>query len=58
VKDIDARFYAYAGGDHLFLQTNWKAPNGRILAVDFAHPEREHWEEVVPESDTAIDAVA
>jgi prolyl oligopeptidase len=58
VKDIDARFYAYAGGNQLFLQTNWKAPNGRILAVDFAHPGRENWKEVVPESDAAIDAVA
>jgi len=58
VKDIDARFFPFAGGDHLFLQTNWQAPRGRVLAVDFAHPEREHWREVVPESDTAIDSVA
>jgi prolyl oligopeptidase len=28
-----------------------------VLAVDYAHPEREHWREVVPESDTAIDGV-
>jgi len=58
VKDIDARFFPFAGGDHLFLQTNWQSPRGRVLAVDFAHPEREHWREVVPESDTAIDSVA
>jgi prolyl oligopeptidase len=58
VKDIDARFLPYAGGDHLFLQTNWQAPRGRVLAVDFAHPERERWQQVVPESDTAIDGVA
>jgi prolyl oligopeptidase len=57
VKDIDARFFPYAGGDHLFLHTNWKAPHGRVLAVDYAHPEREKWQEVVPESDTAIDGV-
>jgi prolyl oligopeptidase len=58
VKDIDARFFPFPGGDHLFLQTNWKAPNGRVLAVDFAHPERERWQEVVHESDTAIDSIA
>jgi len=58
VKDIDARFFPFGGGDHLFLQTNWQSPRGRVLAVDFAHPEREHWREVVPESDTAIDSVA
>jgi prolyl oligopeptidase len=58
VKDIDARFFAYPGGDHLFLHTNWKAPLGRVLAVDYAHPERERWQEVVPETDMAIDGVA
>jgi prolyl oligopeptidase len=58
VKDIDARFFPYPGGDHLFLHTNWQAPHGRVLAVDYAHPEREHWREVVPESDTAIDGVS
>ena len=58
VKDLDARFFAFAGGDHLFLHTNWKAPHGRVLALDFADPSRERWREVVPESDTAIDNVA
>jgi prolyl oligopeptidase len=57
VKDIDARFFAFPAGDQLFLHTNWKAPHGRVLAVDFAHPEQEHWQEVVPETDTAIDNV-
>jgi prolyl oligopeptidase len=57
VKDLDARFFPYPGGDHLFLHTNWKAPHGRVLAVDYAHPERDNWQEVVPESDTAIDGV-
>ena len=57
VKDIDARFFPYPGGDHLFLHTNWQAPHGRVLSVDYADPKREHWREVVPESDTAIDGV-
>jgi prolyl oligopeptidase len=58
VKDLDARFFAFAGGDQLFLHTNWKAPHGRVLAVDFANPARDRWREVVPEGDTAIDNVA
>ena len=57
VKDIDARFFAFPGGDRLFLQTNWKAPNGRVLAVDFANPAQDRWREVVPESDSAIESV-
>jgi len=32
VTDIDARFSGDIGGDHLYLQTNWNAPNGRVLS--------------------------
>jgi prolyl oligopeptidase len=58
VNDIKARFLAYPGGDHLFLHTDWEAPHGRVLAVDFANPARESWKVVVPEGETAIDNVA
>ena len=34
VNDIDARFFGEVAGDKLFMQTNWEAPNGRILVVD------------------------
>jgi prolyl oligopeptidase len=58
VKDINARFTAFAGGDHLFLQTNWNAPNGRILVVDFHNPAQNRWREIVPESNSVMDAFA
>ena len=58
VKDIDARFFASPGGDQLFVHTNWKAPKGRVLAIDLANPAQEKWREVIPESDTAIESVA
>lgn len=58
VNDIAARFFAEAVGDQLFLQTNWKAPHGRILAVDLKNPTREHWREVIPESDPVIEGFA
>jgi prolyl oligopeptidase len=56
VNDIPARFIGDIGGDHVFLQTNWKAPNGRILAADLGNPARENWREIVPESDAAIES--
>lgn len=55
VNDIDARFFGDIAGNQLFMQTNWKAPNNRILAVDLDHPERDRWREIVPESDAVID---
>ncbi|HEX4664213.1 MAG TPA: prolyl oligopeptidase family serine peptidase [Terriglobales bacterium] len=58
VKDIDARFFAYPGGDSLFLQTNWKAPRGRVLALKFDQPEQSKWQDIVPEAADALEGVA
>ncbi len=55
VNDIDARFIGQVGGDHLFLWTNWEAPNGRILRVDLNNPARHRWLEIIPESDVVIE---
>jgi len=57
VNDVPARFFGEVGGDHLYLHTNWKAPKGRILAVDLREPARERWQEVVPESSSAIESL-
>ncbi len=51
VNDINARFYPGVGGNLLFLQTNWEAPNGRMLAVDLNDPARQNWKEIIPETD-------
>ena len=58
VNDIPARFTGEVGGDHLFLHTNWKALNGRVLEADLRNPARENWREIVPESDTAIESLS
>lgn len=58
VNDIAARFSGEVGGDELFVHTNWKAPNGRIFAVDLQHPERDRWRDVVPEGNAAIQSMA
>jgi len=58
IKGIPARFFGQVGGDTLFVQTNWNAPKNRVLAVDLRRPERENWQEVVPESAAAIDSIA
>ena len=58
VNDIEARFSPSFAGDHLYLETNWKAPKGRVLAVDLAHPERESWKEVVAEREVPIAGVS
>lgn len=49
VKNIAAAFNPAFGGDTLYMLTNWKAENWRVLAVDLKNPAREHWREVIPE---------
>jgi len=56
VNDVEAYFEPDIAGDHVYLQTNWKASNNRILDVDLAHPSRDRWREVVPEGDAAIES--
>ena len=56
VNDIDAEFTPEFAGDRMFAETNWKAPNGRIFAIDLAKPARANWREVVPESKSVIES--
>jgi prolyl oligopeptidase len=55
VKDIPATFIADAVDDRIFIQTNRKASNGRIMVADTAHPEPEHWRTLIPEGRSAIE---
>lgn len=47
-EDIEAQFQAAFAGDRLVVQTDWRAPNQRLLAVDPERPERENWREIAP----------
>ncbi len=58
VSDIPARFLPSFAGNDVVLQTNWNAPNGRVLRVSLAHPERAAWKEIVPAGDAVIEAVS
>lgn len=55
VNDLPARFIGEVGGDQLIVHANWKAPNGRLLAVDLRHPDRSLWKELIPETDAVIE---
>jgi prolyl oligopeptidase len=54
VTGLDARFQPDVAGDRMYLLTNWKAPNGRILSVDLTHPARDNWKEVVAERKSVL----
>lgn len=58
VNKIEARFTGHVAGEHVFLETNWQAPQGRVLATKVTEPTAEHWVEIVPESEASLVAVA
>lgn len=48
VNDLNAKFQGRIAGDHLYMQTDWESPNGRLLDVDLKNPARNNWREIVP----------
>ena len=55
VNDIEARFYGSMAGDKIFMQTDWEAPNSRILVADLTNPARQNWKEIIPAGENAIE---
>ena len=55
VTTISACFQGAIADDTLYLQTNWKAPNWKILSVPLAKPTQESWKEVVPEGPSRLE---
>lgn len=58
VTGIDVKFHPQFAGDRLIVQTDWEAPNGRILRIDLREPAREKWREIVPEAADSIRSFA
>jgi prolyl oligopeptidase len=58
LNDFDASYqYITDQGSIFYFRTNWQAPNYRVVAIDVDNPQKEHWEEVVPERDHVLQQV-
>ncbi|RKX20799.1 MAG: S9 family peptidase [Candidatus Zixiibacteriota bacterium] len=53
-NNIEAHFYPSAVSNIVYLQTDWQAPNWKIMKVDLNSPDVKNWEEVIPVSDLVI----
>jgi len=58
VNDVPAQFSPSVAGDKMYLVTDWKAPNSRLLEVDLKHSAREHWREVLPQGDSVLEGIS
>lgn len=53
----DALFSAGVADSNLYLHTNLDAPRYRVFQVDVSHPERESWQEIIPETEHVLEAI-
>ncbi|MBE9013520.1 S9 family peptidase [Pseudanabaenaceae cyanobacterium LEGE 13415] len=45
-------------GSLFWFETNLDAPRGRVIALDVANPDRNHWQEVIPEAAETLQGVS
>jgi len=57
LDEADAR-YVFMGnvGTIFYFHTTLQAARGRIVAIDINHPERDHWQEILPERQEVIES--
>ncbi|RXM46446.1 prolyl oligopeptidase family protein [Flavobacterium sp. YO64] len=41
-------------GSKLFIHTDFKAPNGRVVTVDFSNPKPENWKDFIKETENVL----
>lgn len=44
-------------GTVLYFQTNVEAPLRRVIAIDLKKPQREHWKEIIPQTENVLEGV-
>ncbi|HSG69116.1 MAG TPA: prolyl oligopeptidase family serine peptidase, partial [Planctomycetaceae bacterium] len=52
--------YTFLGNDGavFYFKTNFEAPRGRVIAIDTSRPEKENWQELIPEAEETLDGVS
>lgn len=54
IHGIDSRFIPENYGDDLYVLTDYEAPNYRVVKVQIADPQPQHWTNIVPEGEDVI----
>ncbi len=57
VEKSDARYHVVARADCFYVHTNEGAPRYRLFRVDPLQPERESWDEIIPQSEDVLESV-
>ena len=58
VSDFEASFSFIDSEKNLFwFQTDLDAPRGRVIAIDVTQPDRQQWQEIIPQSAETLESV-
>jgi prolyl oligopeptidase len=59
IEDFDNE-YSFVGNDGpvFYFKTDYKAPRGRLIAIDTRKPDRENWKEIIPEAKESLRSVS
>ncbi len=44
-------------GTVFWIRTDLEAPKGRLMAIDITQPQRDHWQEIIPEGDDTLESL-
>jgi prolyl oligopeptidase len=44
-------------GPIFYFKTDWKAPRGRVIAIDIRKPERANWKEIIPQANENLTGI-
>jgi prolyl oligopeptidase len=55
VTSLDGCFQGDIAGDTLYLATNFKAPNWKVIAVPLGAPAQQNWKDVIPEGEARLE---
>jgi prolyl oligopeptidase len=59
IRDFDNTWdFIGNAGSVLYFRTDLDAPRRRVVAIDFAAPDRENWKEVIPQTEHALRSVS
>jgi prolyl oligopeptidase len=55
INTLEAAYdFVGSNGSVFYIRTDYKAPNGKLIAIDINNPAREQWELIIPEGDDTL----
>ncbi|MDX2270990.1 MAG: prolyl oligopeptidase family serine peptidase [Cyanobacteriota bacterium] len=59
ISEFEAEYrFVEHEGSRFWLVTDWQAPRKRLIAIDITHPDKEHWQEIIPQAQETLESIS